>query len=94
MPQSRVMDPAGGWSQIPLPGTHKCVTWQLNVTMHPSQRGCKWVSILRDPDAQVELARVGTNLVADQQGLESLLTHVAAVEAQLRYLTGMPTTTN
>lgn len=83
-------DPRAGWSQLPLPGTHKCVTWQLNVTIHPPQRGVKFVSIIRDPDEQVELARVGTMLIEDLRGLEMLLEHVGAAIAQLHYLAGLP----
>lgn len=91
MPTRPTTDPSGGWSQLPLPGTHACVTWQLNVTLHPTQRGAKYVSILRDPDAQVELARVGTALVGDLMCLEELSAHLAAVLGQLRYLGGIPT---
>lgn len=89
MPKSST-DPRGGWQQLPLPGSHACITWQLNVTFHPGQRGMKYVSVLRDPDVQVELARVGCMLTDDDVALDSLQEHLPAVLTQLLYLACLP----
>lgn len=78
------------WHDVPLPGFHKCLTWQLNVTLHPPLKSGKWVSILRDPDDQIELSRAGTLLVADVDVLRSLHLHVADVVTILKHLGGVP----
>lgn len=80
----------GEWHDVPLPGLHKCVTWQLNVTLHPPLRSAKYVSILRDPDAQVELSRAGSLLVADVSLLRSLQEHVQQCMSILKDLGGIP----
>lgn len=82
--------PAAAWPDIPLPGMHECLTWQLNVTLHPRLRSAKFVSVLRDPMGQVELDRVGTGLSGDLQVLQSLAAHVEGCIAALRYLGGIP----
>lgn len=78
------------WHDVPLPGMHKCLTWQLNVTLHPPLHSGKWVSILRDPDAQVELSRAGTALVSDTHTLRSLHEHIETCLTILKDLGGIP----
>lgn len=78
------------WHDVPLPGMHKCVTWQLNVTVHPPMRGGKFVSILRDPDAQVELSRAGSLLVSDVELMRILAPHLADCLTILKDLAGIP----
>lgn len=78
------------WHDVPLPGLHKCLTWQLNVTLHPPLHSGKWVSILRDPDAQIELSRAGELLVADVWCMRTLHDHLEATESALRHLGGIP----
>jgi hypothetical protein len=79
-----------GWHDVPLPGLHKCITWQLNVTLHPDLSSGKWVSILRDPDAQIELSRAGTPLVADTETIRSLSYHVEECLTILKHLGNIP----
>lgn len=78
------------WHDTPLPGLHKCVTWQLNVTFHPPLRSGKWVSILRDPDDQIELSRAGTALESDVATMRSLSEHLETVLSVLKDLAGIP----
>lgn len=81
------------WHDVPLPGTHKCLTWQLNVTIHPPLRSAKFVSILRDPDVQLELSRAGTGLEGDLALLTALSEHLLETVAVLRELAGIPENT-
>lgn len=90
MPRSST-DPKGGWSQLPLPGTHTMITWQLNLTWHYATRSVKWTSVLRDPNEQVELARVGLPLSEEVEGVQGAIEHVPHVVEQLSYLGGRPT---
>lgn len=53
---------AGSIQNVPLPGMHECLTWQLNVTVHPRLDSIKWVSVIRDPVLQIELSREHQNL--------------------------------
>lgn len=80
----------GEWHDVPLPGLHKCITWQLNVTLHPPLRSGKWVSILRDPDAQIELSRAGTPLESDVTTLRGIAEHLQDVLTILKDLGGIP----
>ena len=80
----------GSWHDVPLPGLHACVTWQLNVTLHPPLRSAKFVSILRDPDAQVELSRAGSGLVSDVALLGDLAQHLQDCLTILKDLGGIP----
>jgi hypothetical protein len=66
------------------------VTWQLNVTLHPPLRSAKFVSILRDPDAQVELSRAGSPLLADVELLGLMVPHLADCLTILKDLGGIP----
>jgi hypothetical protein len=93
MPSSdRATFHTAAWPDVPLPGLHKCLTWQLNVTLHPELHSAKWVSVLRDPDVQVEIDRVGTGLQADLHALETLAAHLDGCLQALRYLGGLPST--
>lgn len=78
------------WHDVPLPGLHACVTWQLNVTLHPPLKSAKFVSILRDPDAQCELSRAGSPLLSDVELLRILGGHLGDSLTILRHLGGIP----
>lgn len=79
------------WHDTPLPGLHSCLTWQWNLTVHPFLDTCKFVSILRDPDAQVELCRAGSDgLYQARPGLVMARTALTVALAQLRDLAGVP----
>lgn len=81
---------ANGWRDVPLPGLHNCLTWQFNVTLHPMLDTGKWVSILRDPDAQVELSRSGTGgVIQAQSSLSAALLHAREAVGVLAYLGGI-----
>ena len=80
----------GMWHDVPLPGMHSCLTWQLNVTLHPPMHSAKFVSILRDPDAQVELSRAGSLLIADVMLLRALSDHAYDCMTILKDLGGIP----
>jgi hypothetical protein len=43
--------------QLLLPGHYDCLTWQLNVTVYPRTKALRWVSVIREPKAGVEIAR-------------------------------------
>lgn len=78
------------WHDVPLPGLHACLTWQLNVTIHPPLNSGKFVSILRDPDAQVELSRAGSGLLADVQLMRGLDVHLLDSLTILKHLANIP----
>lgn len=78
------------WHDVPLPGFHKCLTWQLNATLHVPQHSAKFVSILRDPDAQVELSRAGLPLVSDVDLVSALSVHFNDCIGILKHLGGIP----
>lgn len=55
--------PTGGvfaaLQDLPLPGNYPVLTMQLNATLYASIGELKWVLILREPIAQLELGRIG-----------------------------------
>jgi hypothetical protein len=53
-------------------------------------RSAKFVSILRDPDAQVELSRAGSALLADVELLRILVPHLDDCMGILKHLGGLP----
>lgn len=87
---SRPAPLAAGWRDVPLPGLHNCLTWQFNVTVHPMLDTAKFVSILRDPDAQVELARSGTGgVLVARHGLAQAAFAAREAVGVLAYLAGI-----
>mgnify|MGYP000885219257 CR=1 FL=1 len=75
--------------QMLLPGHHDCLTWQLNVTVYPKQKAIRWVSIVRDPDARVEIQRHFREATdATPEAIEALQLEEAGVLLELRRLSG------
>lgn len=83
------------WHDVPLPGLHNCLTWQFNLTTHPMLGTVKYVSILRDPDDKVELARAGSDgLLQLEPGFYAARLTLGTALAALRELAGCPETDN
>lgn len=49
----------GALVDIPLPGSFDVLTIQINATLYPKAETGKYVAVLRDPLAQVEIERTG-----------------------------------
>jgi hypothetical protein len=52
---------------LPLPGHYPCLTLQLNATLYPGIGEVKYVLVLREPVAQLELGRIGGQARWDTQ---------------------------
>lgn len=49
----------GALVDIPLPGSFDVLTIQINATVYPKAQTGKFVVVLRDPVAQIEIERAG-----------------------------------
>lgn len=78
-----------GLVDIPLPGHFPCLTWQLNVTLHPSSRLIKFVSVVREPIAQIEVARGIMDPVEWELGRVQTLAQAEESMRTLGYLSGL-----
>lgn len=78
------------WKDVPLPGLHNCLTWQLNATIYPQVGLARFVSILRDPDEQIELGRTGRDTDVREDVWPALTFHLREARGTLLHLAGWP----
>lgn len=74
---------------IPLPGLFKCLSWQLNVTTYPKQGAIKLVSVIREPQDQIEVQRefINPTQIADI-GDAAMRSRILQGWVDLHYLSG------
>lgn len=86
---TRPRPPRGALVDIPLPGSFDVLTVQINVTVYPKAQTGKYVAVLRDPVAQIEIERVGTLEVSLSHMLPQLDASLSKIVRQALYMGGL-----
>lgn len=79
----------GALIDIPLPGSFDVLTVQINATLYPKAKTGKYVAVLRDPIAQIEIERTGTLETALPRLLEELDRACHLIVRQALYMGGL-----
>jgi hypothetical protein len=86
---TRLTRSRGALVDIPLPGSFDVLTVQINATLYPKAQTGKYVAVLRDPIAQIEIQREGMLETRLAVFLSALDVSTRAIVRQALYMGGL-----